>query len=565
MKKTTNRVIAIAGVLALGLTAAKAQEDSALLDALVKKGVLSDQEARTIRSSEAKEYNTTAADKIAISDYVQKIKFYGDVRFRYEYLDEEPQSVKSISTTTATGYSRDNTLERYRYRLRVGVDATFTDNFTGGFELESNSASDSANQSFGNGFSKESIDIGLVYLQWKPVDWLTLVGGKQHNPLYTTNLTWDPDINPEGGAEIASWTFPFGPGPMASHDPKDMKSMVAPSSDMSLTVGFTAAQLLYADNQEFNTSGTPETSTGPATSPVTATAAALPNRADKTDVWQFVEQVPVQFNFNKSTYIKVVPGFDSYTSGGNSGISSGFVNGTVGETGWSGGNVLNFYGPNIADHLELFQAPGEVDWKLWNLPFKAYWDFDLNTDGKARVQDVLLGNHNQSGLAGSAALSTTANGVKYIQAENRGLGDNVAWLAGLQVGVNKKKGDWSVRGDFRQVGLGAIDPNENDSDWGDSFLNLQGISISSTYNFTDFLTGSITYYDDWNYKSGLLDGTSLGQGSKSGSIGLLPLGGGAGYSVGSATTNPGGTNTGLGTLVGANSVQRIDVDLQWKF
>jgi hypothetical protein len=567
MKNSTKRVLAFAGVLALGLSAARAQEDGALLDALVKKGVLSDQEARDIRSSEEKDASTTAADKIAISDYVQRIKFYGDVRFRYEYLDETPQSAKPIAATTATGYSHDNVVERYRYRLRVGTDITFTDNFVGGFELESNSAGDSANQSFGNGFSKESANIGLVYLQWKPVDWLTLVGGKQHNPLYTTNLTWDPDINPEGGAEIFNWTFPLGGSdvvetPKDPKDVKDLKEIKAPGgSDESLSVGFTATQWIYADNQEYNTNATAETPIGTATNPA-GTAATLTTAADKRDVWQFVEQVPVQFNFNKSTFIKVAPGFDSYMSGGSSGIPSSFTNGTVGDTGWTGGDTLSFYGPNIANHLEIFQAPGEFDFAAWKLPFRIYWDFDLNTDGKARVQDVLLGNGNGVGLAGNA---TTTPLAVAVQRQNRDLGDNVAWLAGFQVGQNKKKGDWSFSTDYRQVGLGAIDPNENDSDWADSFLNMQGFQIRAAYNFTDFLTGTVTYYDDWNYKSGLLDGTSPGQGRVNGAIGSLPLAGGPGYSIGGATTNPGGTNTGLGTLVGANSVQRVDVDLQWKF
>ena len=59
------------------------------------------------------------------------------------------------------------------------------------------------------------------------------------------------------------------------------------------------------------------------------------------------------------------------------------------------------------------------------------------------------------------------------------------------------------------------------------------------------------------------NGATPGQGgSASGAIGSLPLAGGTGYSVGNATTNPGGTNTGLGTLAGANSVQRLDVDIQ---
>jgi hypothetical protein len=321
------------------------------------------------------------------------------------------------------------------------------------------------------------------------------------------------------------------------------------SNDMSLTIGFTAAQFIYADNQEYNTVASAETPTSPAGTAIAAPAGS----ADRHDVWQFIEQLPVQFNFNKSMFVKVAPGFDSYMSGGSSGIPSSFTNGSVGSTSWTGGDTLSFYGPNIANDLEIFQAPGEFDFTAAKIPFKIYWDFDLNTDGKSRVQDVLLGVHNAPGLAGTSV----ANRVTQLQ--NRDLGDNVAWLAGVQLGVNKKRGDWSIRSDFRQVGLGAIDPNENDSDWGDSFLNQQGIKVSSTYNFTDFLTGTVTFYDTWNYKTGLLDGTSPGQSGAA----TLPLGGGTGYAVGGSTASAPGT--GLGTLVGANGVERVDVDLQWKF
>ena len=199
----------------------------------------------------------------------------------------------------------DNIVERNRYRLRVGADYTFTDNFKAGFELESNTADDSANQTMGTGYQKFGINVGLVYLQWKPVDFLTLTGGKQRNPLYTTDLTWDPDINPEGGSEVASWTFPvdFGSDSApASNDPKAIAAPVAEPSNMSLTIGLTAFQgIMYADNNEFNAS------------PIAA-GGRLNNA---TDVWQFVEQVPIQFNFDKDTFVKVVPGFDTYTSGGN--------------------------------------------------------------------------------------------------------------------------------------------------------------------------------------------------------------------------------------------------------
>ena len=423
MKTLTKRVFAIAGVLALGLTAVKAQSDGALLDALVKKGVLSDQEAEDIRASAAKDYAATPAGKLSISDHVTNLKLYGDARYRFEYLDEHPEN-ETLGVTSGLG-NHATTTERNRYRVRIGADYTFTDNFKAGVELESSSANDSANQTLGNGYGKFSINVGLLYLQYKPVDWLTLTGGKQRNPLYTTDLTWDPDINPEGGSEAATWTFPvdFGSSESApaSRDPKDAKSIVSPvesaPSDMSFTIGLTAFQGIYADNSEN------------AAQPVNGSGVA-----DRTDIWQFVEQVPVQFNFNKTTYVKVAPGFDSYMGGGNSNGSTS-VGGpdsvAGGNLAFGGGDALAFVGPHAADHLQIFQAPGEFDWKLWDLPFRAYWDFDLNTEGKARIQDTYLGNHN--GLTVPGATTTALNTANTrAQLENRDLGDNVAWSPGCR-------------------------------------------------------------------------------------------------------------------------------------
>lgn len=512
MKTMTKHIFAVAGVLALGLTAVKAQTDGALLDALVKKGLLSDKEADDIRSSEEKDYNTTAGSKLSMGSYISKLTIYGDVRFRYEYADEKGQS--SLPSPVGGAHTNDNIIERYRYRLRVGADYTYSDNFKAGFELESGTANDSANQSLGSQYGKDAINIGLVYGQWKPTDWLTLTGGKQRNPLYTTDLMWDPDINPEGGSEVATFTFPIG-GESAplSNDPKEVRSLAAVPSSMSLTVGLTAFQGIYSDDNEFNATGT-----------------------DKTDVWQFVEQVPVQFNFDKDTFVKVVPGFDTYTSGGNTGQS-----GSTGTPG--GGGTQNFESINAADDLALVTAPGEVDWKLWDQPMKFYWDFDANLDGKSRIQNVYLGDGIVT--AGATELAT--------QRQNRDLGDNVAWLAGLQVGQNKKKGDWSIKGDFRQVGLGANDPNLQDSDWGDSFLNQQGIKICSTYNFTDFLVGTISVYDTWDYKSHLLNGNA-GQNPTG-----LPV------TTGVAATGGGTTASTIQNLAGASQTQRVQVDLLWKF
>jgi hypothetical protein len=510
MKTLTKRMAAVAGVLALGLTLARAQTDGALLDALVKKGVLSDQEAEDIRANEAKDYSTTSAGKFVLADSIRQLRFYGDARLRWEYANEKGQT-NAAGPTGAGVNAGDNTVERSRLRLRIGAEYTFTDNFSAGVELETNTANDSANQTFGNAYNKYAINVGLAYLTWKPASWITLTGGKQHNPLYTTDLVWDPDINPEGGSEALSWTFPldFGSSAPASSDPK---AIVAPSdpSTMSLTVGFTAFQGIYADNSEF-------------TSPVTPTT-------DHSDVWQFVEQVPVQFNFNKDMFVKVVPGFDTYMSGGTTGPG----------VGTSGGGSENFNAFNSADDLAIFTAPGEFDWKMADIPFRAYWDFALNMDGKSRIQSVYLTQ--TPGVATTPAEAAT-------QAQNRGLGDNTAWLVGLQVGQNKKKGDWSIKGDYRQVGLGALDPNLNDSDWADSFLNQQGVRVQSIYNFTDFLTGSITVYDTWALKNNLLNG----------SAGNNP----AGLPI--VTGTSGTTASGIANLAGVSQTQRVQVDLMWKF
>ena len=536
MKTISKRVFAVAGVLALGLTAVKAQSDGALLDALVKKGVLSDQEAEDIRASEAKDFSTTSAGKLALPDYVNKLTIYGDVRYRFEYAQEKAQgSSNSPSATTTAPPNQNiggqNIAERNRYRLRVGADYVFTDNFKGGIELESSNNDDTANQTFGDNYGKANIGIGLAYLQWKPLDWLTLTGGKQRNPLYTTDLVWDPDINPEGASEVMSWSFPIGGGESGPVDPKDPKAVaVAPTpSDMSLTVGLVALQGIIADNNEFN---------APFASSTAAPGAAnTPQNA--SDVWQFVEQIPVQFNFNKTTFVKVVPGFTTYTSGGNVGPGNASGNSTATE---NGAGSENFSAINSADHLEIITAPGEVDWKMWDQPFKFYWDFAANLEGHERVQDVYL-----IATPGAIPSTTTAAQNLAVQNQNRELSDNIAWLAGLQVGQNKKKGDWSLKADYRQVGLGSIDPNLNDSDWGDSFLNQQGVKVCASYNFTDFLTGTVTYFDTWAYKNDLFVNQNT-----------------SGIQAGNAA-NVTGATAGLVGLAAANQTQRVDVDLQWKF
>src|SRR4029079_12254956 len=83
MKKLT--LAAAALWLALGGTVARAQDAGALLDLLVKKKLISDQEAEEVRGELVKEAATTSAGKWKLSTPITELELYGDVRLRYEY------------------------------------------------------------------------------------------------------------------------------------------------------------------------------------------------------------------------------------------------------------------------------------------------------------------------------------------------------------------------------------------------------------------------------------------------------------------------------------------------
>ena len=535
MKMMTKRIFAIAGVLALGLTAVKAQTDSALLDALVQKGVLSNKEAENIRASEEKDYDTTAASKLSIGNYIKNITFYGDGRLRYDAYAQNNYN-----------YDSKNLADRLRYRIRLGADYTYSDHLKAGFELESSTTDDSANQTMGGMFTKASINVGKIYVQYAPVDWLTLTGGKFTSQWYsTTDMTYSNDENPEGATEVLSWTLPLDSGSCAParNDPKAMAPASGPSTS-SLTIGLTSVQYLYVTSaQNFATNG----------------SGVIVNN---NNVGIIGNQVPVIWKINKDLTLKIVPGFTFYTGGGNTNYQGGVpVNYTNGGTPPAPGyfygtaNSSNdpvFYSPKEADDFNIISVPGEFDFKVGNVPFKPYWDFDWNVTGKQRIQDVYLSGGAAAtvgaaapaggGVAyGTGSLPPNGLSVAAVKSQNAALGDDIAWAVGLQVGQNKKKGDWSLLGEFRQIGLGSVDPNINGTDFANSYSNMEGLKFAGIYNFTDFLTGTVTFYDDWAYKNNLYNALG-GAGTKA-----APTAGTTQY------------------LVSEKSVQRVQVDLGWKF
>src|SRR5436309_9955809 len=66
-----------------GGIAARAQDAGALLDLLVRKKIITDQEAEEVRADLTKE--AAAAGKWKLSTPITELELYGDARLRYEY------------------------------------------------------------------------------------------------------------------------------------------------------------------------------------------------------------------------------------------------------------------------------------------------------------------------------------------------------------------------------------------------------------------------------------------------------------------------------------------------
>jgi hypothetical protein len=204
-----------------------------LLDDLVNKGVLTKQDAENLlkkmQEKKTKEMEKVKAEEKAPEpewvkklpdwiknppDWIKNTKISGDLRLRYEYSHRD------------TTPDDDPARERGRFRWRVGATTQIIDDVTVGFGLSSGSSS-SASSTFGtvgdprsteqtldSSFSKKPLVINYAFAQYKPIKWLSLLGGKlQTNPIFRANsvgpwpseLAWDNDITPEGAAVVFNY------------------------------------------------------------------------------------------------------------------------------------------------------------------------------------------------------------------------------------------------------------------------------------------------------------------------------------------------------------------------
>jgi len=193
-----------ASVFFCGLAATtQAQSTDALLNKLVSKGILTAEEAKDLsKEPGSKSPGDVLASKVGLADWITNLKFYGDFRGRFEQNDADNPLY--------------HTRDRYRYRLRLGVNMTMVDHFDVGFRLASGNPQFNpggtlvggqpitANQDLNSLESRKFIWIDAAFGRWTPIknDVWTVSGtiGKMDNPFALSNMAYDYDINPEGAA-----------------------------------------------------------------------------------------------------------------------------------------------------------------------------------------------------------------------------------------------------------------------------------------------------------------------------------------------------------------------------
>lgn len=425
----------------------------------------------------------SAASKWKLSTPITELELYGDARLRYEYRGGETDDNSPVARPGAgiAGHNDWQERDRERYRLRLGLRGTLLDDWFFGVRLETSQNPRSTNVTFGddtsgsatassNGpFSKTSdgINVGQAYVGYRGFHDITLTAGKMPNPMVSTLMVWDPDINPEGLAE--QWKHTFNIGSVGgeteqsySKDGKNVATAAAKSEPfMKLDVFANFAQFVYDDANPENPLGLRATTTA------NGGHQGVPN----SDALLLAWQVGAKLNFPRSIYFQFAPTIYNYTG-----------NGDTFNVHFQGGDPALTNAVSLAQNqtginsLLILDVPMELGWKIDKLPMRIFGDFAVNLDGDDRAS----------------------------AAGHPGHGDQrYAYQIGAGLGQLKKKHDWQLNVFWQRQDQYALDPNLVDTEFWDSKLNLQGVGVTAGYMLSDAVWLNFTYGYAWRANDAL--------------------------------------------------------------
>ena len=322
-------LVALLATLAVS-TAAYADSTSDIVNALVAKGVLTEEEGTLINKGHAGETagqakKEKALGKIKISDAIDNATVYGDIRVRHETRQATNQNDIEL------------TRNRERYKITAGVKTESGDWYSDlAFAMGSEGRSDNATFGGGTGITngnapKETLYVKRASVGYKATDWLTVEAGRIANPLYTTEMVWDRDLTHDG--VVAKFNYKYN----------DLKFFG------------TAEAFQYKGDNKIYTNGT---------------------TTDVTTNEVLVGQVGVEAELTSQIKAKAAATYYKY---GNQG--GDFKPGAGSAIVPTGTNVIG------TNNLEILELPGEVSYKVNDkLTAKLYGDYAINLDADKRAQ-----------------------------------------------------------------------------------------------------------------------------------------------------------------------------------
>jgi len=455
--------------------AAVADPSDPVLNLLLQKGIISQQELeKTKAEAEAIRTNNTTLppteSKWKIGNGIKNVELFGDLRLRYENRQAHDPADGRIE------------LNRERIAVRLGLRGEVLDDFYYGLRLDTANNPRSPWVSLGTsssgapyqgpfGKSTFNINVGQVYLGWKPASWLDITAGKMPNPLYVTPMIWDTDLNPEGLAERFKYTIG--------------------QADLFINLG----QFLYQD-----------------TNPTHASKGYFNLGYDSsTPAFMLAWQAGFNYHITKDISLKVAPTLYNYTGHGVNAapspstpdfrgvfIGQGSTNGVGGTPGvfYSGfpsgpydGFVDNQTGIN---DLLVLDIPFELNFNFGCLSTRLFGDYAQNLQGSERARAAFRAQ--DSPLLAEAGL---------IRIPSAQTGDTKAYQVGVAIGSTNSLGlvygstvrrhAWEARAYWQHVEQYALDPNLLDSDFFEGRGNMEGIYGAFAYGFSENVIGTIRY------------------------------------------------------------------------
>lgn len=461
--------------ISTGLRAATADPSDPVLNLLLQKGIISQQELDKART-EAEAIRTNNAimapmeSKWKIGNAFKNVELYGDLRLRYENRQVHDPGDGRIE------------LNRERMAMRLGLRGEVLDDFYYGIRLDTANnprspwvtlGTSSSGAPYNGPFGKSTfaINVGQLYLGWKPAPWFDISAGKIPNPFYFTPMTWDTDLNPEGLAE----RFKYSIG----------------QADLFANFG----QFIYQD-----------------TNPTHASHGYFNLGYDSSSpAFMLAWQAGVNYHITKDISLKLAPILYNYTGhGANVSASSsnpdfrgvfvgqGSTNGVSGTpnvyySGFPSGPYDGFVDNQTGiNDLLVLDIPVELNFTFPYLNARLFGDYAQNLQGSERARAAFAAQDSPL-LANAGLIRIPSAQTGDTRAYQVGVAIGSTNSLGLVYGSTVRKHAWEARAYWQHVEQYALDPNLIDSDFFEGRGNLQGIYGAFAYGFTENVIGTLRY------------------------------------------------------------------------